>query len=168
MWMKSRLTTSTWPRRRRGGGVEPRTARIEHLQLFGNATLLRTRVDDAGFDTGSGATFVAGERLLRRPSHTFTLGAIAQPTSRLSLDVSLLRVGDRDDRDFAGYPLATCASGVHPRRRRSAGRRTDRLAPTALILRIENVGGALFEVTNFPAPGRVLRVGVRMSASGAM
>ena len=43
------------------------------LTLRAGYTYLHTEVTDAGFDEGAGASFVEGERLLRRPTHAFSL-----------------------------------------------------------------------------------------------
>lgn len=74
------------------------------LRLTAAATWLKTEVLDAGFDEGIGATFVAGERLLRRPSQTTTLGVVATPREGVALHASLTRIGRRDDRDFSTFP----------------------------------------------------------------
>lgn len=139
------------------------------LRAFGTATLLRTRVDDAGFESGEGAVFVRGERLLRRPAQVVALGVSADLSARTTLDLATRFTGARDDRSFATYP----ASPVRLRRytrldlgatralvSRGEGTRVD------LHARIENVLGARYrEVANFPVPGRTLAVGVRWHAS---
>lgn len=150
----------------RGVEFELRVRAASTVQLIGNSTLLRTRVEDAGFDSGAGATFVAGERLLRRPAHTASLSAVAQPLRRASFNLTVLRIGDRDDRDFRTFPARPVVLPAYTRI--DAGtefRLVDgaSMAPAfALVLRAENLFGTEYaEVANFPAPGRVLSIGVR-------
>ena len=45
-------------------------------------------------------TFADGERLIRRPEHSFALSLRAHPFDRLRLGGSLTYVGSRDDVDF--------------------------------------------------------------------
>jgi vitamin B12 transporter len=67
-------------------------------------THLATRVTDAGFDSGEAATFLQGDRLLRRPDDAVTLRADAALAARLRLGATLLWVGSRDDIRFALFP----------------------------------------------------------------
>lgn len=133
--------------------------------LRAGSTWLRTRVDNPGFDRGQGATFVQGNRLLRRPSATYTLGATLRPAPRLSLDVTGLRVGERDDRDFANFPARPLVLPAYTRVDVGGQLRlTPSTVPTAvsLQLRADNVFGARYqEVANFVAPRRNLFVGLR-------
>ncbi|MFN8573824.1 MAG: TonB-dependent receptor [Gemmatimonadaceae bacterium] len=152
----------------RGLEVEVRWQPDPRLHLSGTTTLLRSRVDDAGFDSGEGATFVTGQRLLRRPAQTSTLSAVAQATRRLSLDASVLRVGARDDRDFATFPANAVVLSAYTRA--DLGAQFAFPAPSGrsltAVLRAENAFGARYtEVANFPAPGRVWYVGVRAGVS---
>ncbi|MGQ0766736.1 MAG: TonB-dependent receptor plug domain-containing protein, partial [Gemmatimonadota bacterium] len=74
------------------------------LQADIGATFLRTRVVDAGHESGEGAVFVEGERLLRRPSRQASLGITAKPGARTSSSLRLVAVGERDDRNFSTFP----------------------------------------------------------------
>jgi vitamin B12 transporter len=67
-------------------------------------THLHTKVTDAGFDSGDAATFVEGERLLRRPDDAVTIRADAALAERLRLGARLLWAGSRDDIRFALFP----------------------------------------------------------------
>ncbi|MBL8962139.1 MAG: TonB-dependent receptor, partial [Gemmatimonadetes bacterium] len=73
-------------------------------QLHGASTWLATEVLDAGLEEGAGAVFVDGERLLRRPARTATLGATVVPHARLVVRATATRIGDRTDRDFSSFP----------------------------------------------------------------
>ena len=124
---------------------------------------LMTEVLDAGMDEGSGADFVPGARLLRRPTHTVSLHAsMAAARGTVRADVRL--VGERDDRDFAAWP---------PRRVALPRYTTMNLGfevPVAgfwLALRAENLLDARYEeVAGFPAPGRGFYLGGRVTFGG--
>ncbi|HEX5633806.1 MAG TPA: hypothetical protein VFX50_11295, partial [Gemmatimonadales bacterium] len=133
---------------------------------------LRTRVDDAGFQESSGpaATFVRGQRLLRRPPHTVTAGASIDRLARTHLEFSASRVGPRDDRDFSSFPATAVELAAYTRvdvageYRLSAREGIWRSA--ALTVRVENALGAGYqEIAGFPAPGRLALVGVRLGTS---
>ena len=120
--------------------------------------------NDAGF--GASGTFVFGDRLLRRPTHTASLTASRPVTARASAAATLNYVGERDDRDFAnfaskpvvlgGYATLDLSADVHVI---EAGRGT----PVALTIRVENALDRSYEgVKNFPAPGRTILVGARL------
>lgn len=127
-------------------------------------TWLDTRVLDAGFDSGPGASFVTGGRLLRRPERS--------GSARLSYDrplgtftVQLLHVGAREDRDFATFPASEVVLPAYAIL--SIGgqlRVTDRLM---LTVRGENLGDRAYEeVFGFRAPGRGLYAGARFEIGG--
>ena len=124
-----------------------------------------TKVTAAGFDKGSGASYVVGERLIRRPpttlsasvAHTFGRGGAMQMVAA--------RIGDRDDRDFSVYPAAPITlpaftkvdvSAVIPLW--SAGR-----SLVALVGRVDNLFDVKYqEIARFGAPGRQTFVGIRI------
>ncbi len=70
----------------------------EGVDVSASYTLLSTEAtDDAGMPS---PTFADGERLIRRPEHSFALSLRARPLDRLRLGGSLTYVGARDDVDF--------------------------------------------------------------------
>ena len=151
----------------RGVEGEVRGEAARGVSVWGTATALRTRVDDAGFQTGAGATFVQGGRLLRRPPLTLAAGAQLQRIPRTRLDVSVTRVAARDDRDFAAFPATPVELRAYTRAdiggeyRLAAGEGVWRTA--ALTFRLDNAFGARYEeIANFRAPGRVVVFGVRL------
>ncbi len=158
--------------RARSRGLEAEAeAGFGPLRLGGSYTWLRTRVDDSGFDEGPGATFVEGQPLLRRPEHAFTATASVSAQERLTLDLGLRHVGAREDRDFAVWSAApvvmpaysTVDLGANLRLAGGRGRR----AGVALTVRAENLLGAGYEeVWGFPAPGRGVYVGGRVTLGG--
>jgi vitamin B12 transporter len=145
------------------------TARLSSFLTMGaTTTLLRTRVDDAGLQTGESATFVQGSRLLRRPAILATGRlAIDLPGSAMA-DVFFTYTGRRDDRDFSTFPATPV---VLPGWTRVDVDYTRTLAldwtgaRLALMLRLENVLGAGYEeIVNYPAAGRSLTIGVRAAS----
>ncbi|HJX87555.1 MAG TPA: TonB-dependent receptor, partial [Gemmatimonadales bacterium] len=129
-------------------------------------THLSTEVTDAGFDSGEAATFVEGDRLLRRPDDAVTVRADATVTDRVRLGATVEWVGSRDDIRFAPFPepsqrvtlpsyttlnLSATATLLHAR----PG--TPGLDLTA---RVENLFDEDYEqVAGYPARGRGLFVG---------
>lgn len=151
----------------RGVELEARGDVARGVALWGNATALRTRVDDAGFQSGAGATFVRGGRLLRRPPLTVSAGAQVRRFSRARLDLAVMRVGVRDDRDFSAYPARALELDPYTRvdlgGEYDVGRGDGFWRSSALTLRLENALGARYqEVASFAAPGRVVLAGLRV------
>lgn len=150
----------------RGLEVDGESSVVGLLRVVGSATFLRSRVEDAGFDTDAGAAFVAGQRLLRRPSHSATLGVSADRGGTL-LDLTAHFTGARDDRDFSSYPATPVRLPAHARVDLSAERELTTVAEGSavhVLARLENLFGAGYqEVAHFPAPGRALVVGVRLA-----
>ncbi len=152
----------------RGLELELRASPHRGLRASGSLTLLDTRVEDAGLQSGPGDTFVQGGRLLRRPATNASVTLSASPSARLALDVTVLRVGRREDRDFSTYPATPVTLGAY-QRVDLAG--TFRLAggnaPGGAMLRfrVDNLLAARYqEIANFAAPGRVLSLGMSVGA----
>jgi len=147
-----------------GVEIESRAHVAGTTQLDVAVTLLRTRVDDTGFDRGQNATFVKGNRLLRRPSVTVAIAARTYLTNRLTADARALHVGSRDDRDFSDFPAKPLV--LESYRRVDAGlayRLTDAKPSLTFFLRAENVLDSEYEeVANFKAPGRTVWIGMRV------
>lgn len=149
------------------GGVEfsvtlPRIAGVE--PVFGH-TWTRTRVEQAGFDNSPSATFVAGGRLLRRPTHQSTLqlrravGGIGQ------FSAFILRTGEREDRDFSTFPARVVVLGGFTTIDLSAEFRlpTTLGSDARLVLRADNATNVQFtQVSGFQSPGRILYAGLRL------
>jgi outer membrane cobalamin receptor len=120
-----------------------------------------TRVTAAGFDSSAGASYVRGERLIRRPPHVVTASLARTFPDGGSWHLSAARVGERADRDFAQYPPAPVTlpayvrvdvAGVLPVR-----------GAVSLIVRGDNVLGADYQdIAGFPAPGTTFFAGLRV------
>ena len=124
-----------------------------------------TKVTAAGFDTGSGASYVVGQKLIRRPPNTLSVAAAHTFGRGGALQFVAARIGERDDRDFAVYPAAPVTlpaftkvdvSAVVPLR--SAGK-----SLVALVGRVDNLFDAKYqEIARFGAPGRQTFIGIRI------
>ena len=140
------------------------------LTASGDVTWLDTEVIDSGFDSGEGATFVEGERLLRRP-HLVLGGSVGyRVDGRATLRAAVRQIGEREDRDFSTFPATPVTLQAYTLL--SAGGEFALLdgaagASLALTLRADNLLGAEYqEVFGFAAPGRQLYVGARVGLGG--
>ena len=126
-------------------------------------TWLATRVTDAGFDSTAGATYVRGARLLRRPTHTVALRAHQAIGATGAVDVVATRVGERDDRDFAAYPVTPVVLPAYTRVDLSATLPVGHHG-IAATMRVENLFDARYdEIARFRAPGRLAYVGLQVA-----
>ena len=141
------------------------------VRLTANYTWLDTEVVDAGFHEGEGATFVAGEPLLRRPKHTAGASASVQVASAARFEVGVRRTGERADRDFSTFPATPVTLPAYTVVDLAAevevvGARAGRPG-FELTLRAENLMGAEYEeVWGFAAPGRGVYLGGRVVVGG--
>jgi vitamin B12 transporter len=144
--------------------TEGTLAATRGVTLQGGATWLKTRVLDAGVDEGvAGATFVRGQRLLRRPNRTATLGVAINRWQPIDVRTDLMYVGTRDDRDFGSFPAV--AVRLDPWVRWDASAQYHLRSGIAVLLRGENLLGERYqEVFGFAAPGRALTVGLTVTS----
>ena len=149
----------------RASGVEIEATALpaRGLVLAANYTWLDTEVIDAGFHSGDGATFVEGARLLRRPTHSVTASVEYHGWERATFDLAVRYVGDRDDRDFSGFPAAPVVLPSYTTVDFAADVRVlQGGAGVGLTgtLRVENVFDEQYaEVSGFPARGRTVLIG---------
>jgi vitamin B12 transporter len=127
-----------------------------------------TKVTDSGFDSDPAATFLEGDRLLRRPSDAVTLRADYVGGGRFRLGTVLNWVGNRDDIRFNQFPepsqrielpayatvdLSGTVSVLRPRAGGMPG--------VDLTARVENLFDEEYEqAARFKSPGRAIFVGV--------
>ena len=153
------------------GGVEleARAAAVAGWSVAASWTHQDTRVTDAGFQSGAGASFVEGERLLRRPTSLAAVGVTRTFDDRGSLALRVNYTGRRDDRDFSTFPatplvlpsyttvnLATELALLRPSQHRTG---------VTLTARAENLLDEEYQpVLGFTAPGRTVLVGLRLDA----
>lgn len=130
-------------------------------------TRLWTEVTDAGFDAGEAATFVEGERLLRRPDEALTAVLEGTVADRVRLGATLTWAAPRDDIRFGQFPepsqrvelpsyatldLSTVVTALPGRRGRPS---------LQLTARVENVFDERYEQSvGFPARPRGIFVGL--------
>ena len=150
-----------------GVELEARTTLPRALTLDASYTRLWTRVLDPGFDASEGALLVRGGRLLRRPTHSITTVLSYRPSDRGSLSARVQRVGDRDDRNYSGFPPAPVRLGWYTRADLAGELRvTSPRAGTpgaTLSLRVDNVTNESYQtVYGFSAAGRSLLGGLRL------
>ncbi len=149
------------------GGVEfsatlPRVGGVE--SVFGH-TWTRTRVEQAGFDNTPSATFVAGGRLLRRPTHLTTLQLRRAVEGLGQFSALVVRTGEREDRDFSTFPAGVVTLGGFTTIDLSAELQLPSALGTAarLILRADNVTDVQFtQISGFQSPGRIIYAGLRL------
>lgn len=129
-------------------------------------TYLRTEATDAGFDIGPDATFVEGERLLRRPTHTASLtGGYRQRPVTASMTLTV--IGERTDLffppgSFSGQRVELPAYATVDVTGEFDLRRAGPMPGLTATLRVENLLDAEYEaVRGFASRGRTVFVGLR-------
>lgn len=147
--------------------------RWEGLEAGAAYTRLHTEVTNAGFDSGPSAELVDGERLLRRPTHTFALRAARSLTGRGRVHTSLSFVGTRADRSFDPATFAATREELPSYLLWTLGGQWDLLSPSgphpslSVSVRAENLlDQSYHEAWGFEAPGRQLYLGVSMGLGG--
>ena len=120
---------------------------------------------DAGVDAGPGATYVQGERLLRRPRDLAHLGVGVRPSSRGAVHLDMNYVGKRVDIDFARFERveAEAYTTVDLSGELALVTARDRSHEVALTMRLENLFDRGYQqIFGFRSPGRAVHLGVRM------
>jgi vitamin B12 transporter len=135
------------------------------VTLSGSYTYTDTRTTRIGFDSTTGASYVPGQPLIRRPRNAWNLSALQTYPNGARLTLVAAYVGERADRDYVPYPAVPATlpgytkvdfSFVQPLPSRIRG-------GVSLEGRVDNLFGAEYqEVTHFPAPGRMVFIGVRI------
>ena len=151
----------------KGREFDARYALFRGLTLDANLTHLETKVLTPGFDSSSGGLYRRGENLIRRPTTSWTLGGI-YASSIGSIDVRVIRVGERSDRDFRPFPFVAVVDSAYTRTDVGATlplvRFNPRLATTELTFHAENLFDAKYQsVFNYLSPRRTLLIGARAS-----
>lgn len=146
--------------------LEARLEPIARLALSAGYTHLDTKVRQSGDDLD--AEFAEGERLIRRPPHSGTVGVNYRWPGVGALDLTLLVTGKRDDLDFATWPANRVTLERYTRLDLGtefvllrAGARRPALTGT---LRVENLFDTDYqEIAGFQARGRTILIGARTS-----
>ena len=113
-------------------GVETRPAK--GLRLFGAATWLDSQIESTDYFMGTG---LAGDKLLRRPTLTLSVGAEVMPNDDWTFGVSAAHLRGREDFDWNAYARTALPDATFVRLwiRRVLSDRTE------ISLRIENLFG---------------------------
>jgi outer membrane cobalamin receptor len=134
------------------------------VALEGQATWLRTRVVEGGFDSGPGALLTPDSALLRRPSFTVAGNLRHAVSRRVRATLSARHVGARADLDYTGYPPARVVLPAYGTV--SLSLEGDVLSAedrsVTLTARVEDLFDTPYqEVVNFPARRRTVWLGAR-------
>jgi len=108
-----------------------------------------------------------GSALLRRPSHSGTASLYYAKSPAWSLGASAQYVGKRPDMDFSQFPSPTITLASYVKLGLSGSIRVLQSNATSVSLtaRVDNALDRKYQdVFNFPAPGRALFIGARISA----
>jgi len=147
-----------------------RTGAWRGLSVSGSYTWQHTRVDDAGVDAGPGATFVDGQRLLRRPTNLANATLAFRPTARAALFATATYVGNRVDVDYLAFarveaPSYTLYDLAGDFTIVEANGATPALTLTA---RVANLFGTRYApIFGYRAPGMAVEAGARLTWRGA-
>ncbi|HET9949925.1 MAG TPA: TonB-dependent receptor [Longimicrobiales bacterium] len=158
----------------RSRGVElSADVRLGRASAGASYTWLDTEAVEAGFDSGPDATFVEGERLLRRPAHQLAVRASAQLGDRAAVHGQLSVVGERADLRFDPATFASSRVELERYALVGLGGEWDAVPAGAggpaltLTLRAENLLDERYEEAwGFRAPGRQAYLGVRVTWGG--
>jgi vitamin B12 transporter len=121
---------------------------------------LDSKTTQAGFDKGTGANYVVGERLIRRPPHTAVVSLAHQFARGAALQVIATRVGERDDRDYVPYPAEAITLPAYTKLDLSAS--VPLGGRWSVVVRGDNLLDARYqEIARYQAPGAMLFAGLR-------
>ncbi|HEY2898594.1 MAG TPA: TonB-dependent receptor [Gemmatimonadaceae bacterium] len=152
-----------------------RMSPVTPLTIAASYTYTKTRVTNAGIDSSATASFVEGQRLLRRPANLASATvsyAFTRPETSLHLEVAT--VGDRDDRDFSddvtfvpravtlpSYTVVALAGELGILRR--GGSASPEVVLTA---RVDNLLDRSYQqIFGFASPRRTVLVGARIGVA---
>jgi vitamin B12 transporter len=140
---------------------------VSRLALDANLTHLETKVLTPGFDTTSGGLYHANEQLIRRPTTTWNLGG-SYLGDRARVDLRVLHVGSRTDRDFSPFPALPVVSPAYTRADLGAdvpfSVGGSGIKSADLTLHVENLFDTNYEaVYNFLSPRRTILAGARLT-----
>ena len=154
--------------RSRGRELTARVAPVASLVVDANLTHLETRVLAPGFDTTSNGLYLPNQQLVRRPTTSWNAGAAWGSDARGRLDVRVIHVGDRPDRDFRAFPAVAVVQPAYTRTDLGGAlplaALARQLAGAELTLHVENLFDVRYEsVFNFLSPRRTVLAGARVS-----
>lgn len=136
------------------------------VRASASATFLDTEVIQPGFDQTDGGLYRPGQSLVRRPSKKYSAEMAYRGAAPLSGALRVTHVGERDDKDFRGFPATSVTLAAYTRVDIGAEYAVPlaRARRTAFTLRVENLTDERYEnVFNFLSPRRTVTLGVRAS-----
>jgi len=157
-----------------GVEVTVRATPTAPLTISASYTYTKTRVTNAGIDSSATASFVQGQRLLRRPANLASATAsyaFRRPETSLHLEVAT--IGDRDDRDFSdqvtfipkavtlpSYTVVALSGELGILRRSSTS------PDVVLTVRVDNLFDRNYQqIFGFASPRRTVLVGARVGVA---
>ena len=133
----------------------------------GSASYTQTIAQVFAVPPGYAGSQMPGDALLRRPSHSGTASLFYTHSRDWSVGASADYVGKRPDMDFSQFPSPTITLASYVKMGLSGSMRVFRTEATTVSLtaRVDNLLDRRYEdVLNFPAPGRAILIGARLSA----
>ncbi len=134
----------------------------------GSASYMQTIAQVFAVPPGYAGSQMPGDALLRRPSHSGTASLFYARSSEWSVGASANYVGKRPDMDFSQFPSPTVTLPSYVKMGLSGSLRVFRTDATmvSLTARIDNLLDRRYQdVFNFPAPGRAILIGAKLSAT---
>jgi vitamin B12 transporter len=134
----------------------------------GTASYTQTIAHVFAVPPGYTGSQMPGDALLRRPSHSGTASLFYARSNEWSAGVSANYVGKRPDMDFAQFPSPTVTLASYVNMGLSGSMRVFRTDATTVSLtaRVDNLLDRRYQdVFNFPAPGRAILIGAKLSAT---
>jgi vitamin B12 transporter len=134
------------------------------VTLTGGYTYTATRTTQIGFDSTTGASYVPGQPLIRRPKNAWNVSALQTYANGARLTLVAAYVGERADRDYVPYPAVPVTLPGYTKVDFSFVQPIPSHVRGGIWLegRVANVFDAHYqEIDHFASPGRMLFVGVR-------
>ena len=136
--------------------------------ITGSASYTQTIARVYSVPPGYAGSQQPGDALLRRPSHSAAASLLYSRSADWNLGASADYVGTRPDMDFTQFPSPTVALPSYVKVGLSGSLRVWRADQTtvALTARVDNALGRRYDdVLHFPAAGRAVLIGARLSST---
>jgi len=134
----------------------------------GSASYTQTIAQVFAVPPGYAGSQMPGDALLRRPSHSGSASLFYARSNEWSLGASANYVGKRSDMDFSKFPSPTVTLASYVKLGLSGSMRVFQTDVTTVSLtgRVDNLLDRRYQdVFNFPAPGRAILIGAKLSAT---
>ncbi len=134
----------------------------------GSASYTQTIAQVFAVPPGYAGSQMPGDALLRRPSHSGTASLFYARSAEWSVGASANYVGKRPDMDFSQFPSPTVTLASYVKLGLSGSMRVFQTDVTTVSLtgRVDNLLNRRYQdVFNFPAPGRAILIGAKLSAT---